>query len=55
MAEDKIAAAERIALDEVRARAVDAATRAAGRLIRDRHDPAADRRIVDEAIAGLDR
>jgi len=55
MAEDKIAAAERIALDQVRARAVDAAARAAERLIRERHDPAADRRIVDETIAGLGR
>ena len=55
MAEDKIAAAERAALDEVRARAVDAATRAAERLIRERHDPAADRRIVDETIAALGR
>lgn len=55
MAEDKIAAAERAALDEVRARAVDAAARAAERLIRERHDPATDRRIVDETIAGLGR
>jgi F-type H+-transporting ATPase subunit b len=53
MAEDKIAAAERTALEQVRARAVDAAARAAERLIRERHDPSADRRIVDETIAAL--
>jgi len=55
MAEDKIAAAERAALDQVRARAVDAAAAAAKRLIRERHDAEADRRMVDETIAGLDR
>lgn len=53
MAEDKIAAAERTALDEVRARAVDAAVAAAERLIRERHDAGADKRMVDETIAGL--
>jgi F-type H+-transporting ATPase subunit b len=53
MAEDKIAAAERSALDEVRARAVDAATAAAAQLIRDRHDSGADRAMVDETIAAL--
>ena len=55
MAEDKIAAAERSALAEVRAKAVDAATAAAERLIRERHDAAADRATVDEAIASLGR
>jgi len=55
MAEDKIAAAERSALDEVRARAVDAATAAAAQLIRDRHDPSADKAMVDAAIAELGR
>jgi F-type H+-transporting ATPase subunit b len=53
MAEDKIAAAERSALDEVRARAVDAATAAAERLIRERHDAGADKAMVDQTIAAL--
>jgi F-type H+-transporting ATPase subunit b len=55
MAEDKIAAAERTALDQVRAAAVTAAAAAAERLIRERHDAAADRGMVDETIAGLGR
>ncbi|HEX9933230.1 MAG TPA: F0F1 ATP synthase subunit B [Allosphingosinicella sp.] len=55
MAENKIAAAERSALAEVRAKAVDAAAAAAERLIRERHDAGADRTMVDETIAGLDR
>src|SRR5690349_293213 len=38
MAEDKIAAEERAAVDQVRAAAADAATRAAKRLIAERHD-----------------
>lgn len=55
MAEDKIAAAERAALADVRARAADAATQAAATLIGDRHDAAADRAMVDRAISGLGR
>jgi len=55
MAENKIAAAERSALAAVRAKAVDAAAAAAERLIRERHDPAADRVMIDETIAGLTR
>jgi F-type H+-transporting ATPase subunit b len=55
MAEDKIAAAERTALAEVRAKAASAATAAAARLIAERHDAAADRAMVDRAIAGLGR
>ncbi|HYG29848.1 MAG TPA: F0F1 ATP synthase subunit B [Allosphingosinicella sp.] len=55
MAEDRIAAAERTALAEVRAKAVDAAAAAAERLIRDRLDAAADRAMIDETIAGLGR
>jgi F-type H+-transporting ATPase subunit b len=55
MAEDKIAAAERSAIAEVRAKAVTAATAAAERLIRDQHDAAADRAMVDRTIAGLGR
>ena len=55
MAEDKIAAAERTALEQVRARAVTAAAAAAERLIRERHDASADRAMVDRAIEGLGR
>lgn len=53
MAEDKIAAAERQALDEVRARAASAAAAAAARLIAEKHGPEADKPMVDEAIAKL--
>lgn len=55
MAEDKIGAAERTAVAEVRQRAVTAATRAATMLIAERHDAAADRAMTDRAIAGLGR
>lgn len=53
MAEEKIAAEERAAVDEVRAVAADAATRAAARLIAERHDQPADKALVDQAIRGL--
>ncbi|MES3048347.1 hypothetical protein O6U64_14255 [Sphingomonas faeni] len=55
MAEDKIAAAERAAIAEVRARAADAAAKAAGILIAEHHDAAADRMMVDRSISGLSR
>lgn len=55
MAEDKIAAAERAALAQVRARAADAAARAAAELIAERHGAAADHALVDRTIAGLNR
>jgi len=55
MAEDKIAAAERAAIAEVHARAADAAARAAGLLIAEHHDAAADRTMIDRTIAGLGR
>ncbi len=55
MAEDKIAAAERAAIAEVRARAADAAAKAAGILIAEHHDAAADRAMVDRSISGLGR
>lgn len=55
MAEDKIAAAERTALAEVRAKAASAAAAAAAQLIAERHDAAADRAMVDRSIAGLGR
>src|SRR5687768_8105543 len=53
MAEDKIAAAERAAVDEVRARAATAAAAAAERLIRDRLDAGADKPMIDATIAEL--
>ena len=55
MAEDKIAAAERTAIAEVRARAADAAARAAAAIIAENHGAAADKPIVDKTIAGLAR
>ena len=55
MAEDKIAAAERTALAEVRAKAAEAATAAATTLIAQRHDAGADKSLVDRTIAGLGR
>ena len=55
MAEDRIAAAERTAIAEVRARAADAAARAAGLLIAEHHDAEADRAMTDRAIAGIGR
>ena len=53
MAEDKIAAAERTAIAEVRARAASAATAAATRLIADNLDTKADKPLVDEAITAI--
>jgi len=53
MAEDKIAAEERAAINDLRATAAQAAARAAEKLIAQRHDAAADARLVDQAIAGL--
>jgi F-type H+-transporting ATPase subunit b len=53
LAEDKIAAEERTAINELRAAAATAAARAAERLIAERHDAAADAKLVDQAIAGL--
>jgi len=55
MAEDKIAAAERAALADVRATAADAASRAATTLIAQRHGADADKALVDRTIAGLGR
>ena len=55
MAEDKIAAAERSAIQEVRAKAATAAAAAAAKLIADQHDAAADKAMVDQTIAGLGR
>jgi F-type H+-transporting ATPase subunit b len=50
MAEDKIAAEERAAVEQLRAAAADAATKAAARLIAERHDAATDAKLVDQAI-----
>ena len=53
MAEDKIAAAERDAIDEVRSKAAKAATTAARKLIAERHDTDADRKLADDVIASI--
>jgi F-type H+-transporting ATPase subunit b len=53
MAEDKIAAAERAAIAEVRAKAAAAAAAAATKLIAERHDGSADKALVDQTIAGI--
>jgi len=53
MAEDKIAAAERAAIEEVRATAARAATAAAEGLIRDKLDAKADKAMVDATISEL--
>ena len=50
MAEDKIAAEERSAVEQLRAAAAEAATNAAARLIAERHDAATDAKLVDQAI-----
>jgi F-type H+-transporting ATPase subunit b len=50
MAEDKIAAEERSAVEQLRATAADAAARAAARLIAERHDADTDAKLVDQAI-----
>jgi F-type H+-transporting ATPase subunit b len=53
MAEAKIGAAERAAVDELRAKTAEAATFAARHLIAAQHDEAADRPLVEQAIANL--
>lgn len=53
MAEAKIAAEERAAVDELRATAARAATAAAAKLIAEKHGATADKGLVDQAIAGL--
>ncbi len=53
MAEDKIAAAERAAIAEVRSKAAAAAASAAASLIAAHHDAAADKSLVDSAIARM--
>ena len=53
MAEAKIGAAERAAIAEIRATAASAATTAAQTLIAGKIEGAVDKRLVDEAIAGI--
>ena len=53
MAEDKIAAAEREAVEDVRNRAVAAATGASRKLIAEKHDAEADKALADKVIAGI--
>jgi F-type H+-transporting ATPase subunit b len=53
MAEDKIGAAERAAIQELRAKAASAAAAAAATIIAERHSADADRPLVDKTIAAL--
>jgi F-type H+-transporting ATPase subunit b len=55
MAEDKIAAEERTAIEQLRAAAADAATKAAARIIAERHDASTDGKLVDQAIKEIAR
>lgn len=55
MAEDKIAAAERAAIDEVRAAAAATASAAAEKLLRERLDKDADRAMIGRTIESLAR
>ena len=54
-AEDKIAAAERNAIAEVRALAAATAAKAAAVLIAEHHDAGADKTMIDRSISGLGR
>jgi len=53
LSEAKLAAAERAAIDELRARAANAAAEAARGLIAEEHDAAADEKLVNQVIGGL--
>jgi F-type H+-transporting ATPase subunit b len=55
MAEEKIAAAERAAIDEVRATAARTAAAAAEKLIQEKLDAEADKAMIDATIAELGR
>jgi F-type H+-transporting ATPase subunit b len=55
MAEDKIAAAERAAVQAIRAKAAEAATKAAATIIASKHDAGTDKALVDKTIAGIGR
>src|SRR5437899_9679586 len=50
MAQDKIAAEERAAVEQLRAAAADAAAKAAAKLIAERHDAGTDAKLVNQAI-----
>jgi F-type H+-transporting ATPase subunit b len=53
MAADKIAAAERATLDDLRVLAAQAATAAAAKLIAVKHDAGADKKLVDQTISEI--
>ena len=53
LSEAKIAAAERTAIEELRAKAATAAAAAASGLIAEQHDAAADKKLVDQVIGAL--
>ena len=53
IAADKIASAERAAVEELRAKVATAAAAAARELIAEKHGEAADRKLADEIIGGL--
>ncbi len=55
MAEDKIGAAERAAVEEVRARAASLAASLAAEVLRQSHDAKADAPLVDSAINDLQK
>ena len=55
MAEQKIAAEERHAIEQLRSHAADAAAKAAAKLIADRHDAATDEKLVNQAIGEIAR
>lgn len=52
-AEEKIAAAERAAIADVRAKAASVSAAAAGQLIATHHDAKADATLIDQSIASL--
>jgi F-type H+-transporting ATPase subunit b len=53
MANERIAAAKLAAVQDLRAKAADAAAKAAGALIAGKHGADADKALVDQAIAGI--
>jgi len=53
IAEDKIAAEERAAIEQLRATAAEAASKAAAKLIAERHDASSDGKLVDQAIKDI--
>ena len=55
MAEDKIGAAERAAVQAIRVKAADAAAKAAAAIIAEKHGASADKALVDRTIEGLGR